>query len=156
MRYHRSAIVNSGIKLGKNNKKSSSSSSFSLLAALFDFDRPLEDLTDHNKEILCEIDPLIEGLLVCLVSFSYLLFSFVISCVILNYQKIKNKVLCIRGPYQLYCIAFVVKSHQNEFEFCSCVRAHTNTVSWLRPSQIPLYISIFRGEYTPMALYVPL
>jgi len=62
LRCHRSAIAKSGIKLGKNKKKSSSSSSFSLLIALSDFDGPLEDLTDHDKEIMREIDPLFEGI----------------------------------------------------------------------------------------------
>ena len=56
LRCYRSAIAKSGIKLGKNKKKSSSSS-FSLLAALSDFDGPLEDLTDHDKKFCVKLIP---------------------------------------------------------------------------------------------------
>ena len=62
LRCHWSAIAKFRIKLGKKKKKSNSSSSFSLLTALFDFDGPLEDLTDHDKEILREIGRLYEGI----------------------------------------------------------------------------------------------
>ena len=75
LRCHRSTIVKFGIKLGKNKKTNSASSSFSLLAALSNFDGPFEDLTDHDKEIIREIDPLFQGYLIVLYLFVIFCFS---------------------------------------------------------------------------------